>query len=117
MQVLLWERRAGKTTACVEYLNNHPDTICFVPALHYKDTYPEELHDRVFSANSITWRGVPFLAAIIDEANHIKDSTLDNIMSCFDIKMITLTPLSVIEKAIFAYGFNRKLEGDNPANV
>lgn len=117
MQVLLWERRTGKTTACVEYLENHLDTICIVPAMRHRDNYPKELRNRVVSANSVAWRGVPFVSVIIDDANYIKDSKLAEIITSFDVKMITLSPMSVIEKAIFAYGFSRKVEGDNPAIV
>lgn len=117
MQVLLWERRAGKTTACIEYLENHLDTICIVPRMDHRDNYPGELRDRVFSAGSTTWRGVPFSNAIIDDANYIKDSKLAEIISCFDIKMITLSPISIIERAIFAFGFSRKTEGEKVTDV
>lgn len=117
MQVLLWERATGKTTACIEYLESHLDTICFVPTMRHRDNYPKELRDRVFGSSSAAWRGVLFPNAIIDDANYIKDTKLADIISCFDIKMITLSPISIIERIIFAYGVDRKTGGEIVTNI
>jgi len=109
VRILFWDRVSGKTTECVKEMYANPDAICFVPVWAYREMYPKDLHDRVFSAQSLAWRGTTLTKAIIDDANLIDDSYLREIENLFKIILVTFSPKTPLELWMFKFGFETRL--------
>jgi hypothetical protein len=110
--VHLWGRMTGKTTACIEHLENNPGTVCIVPNLVMKRaTYPRHLHNRIYSIRQLdtAMRGVPEPdEVIIDEVGFMGDRELFRLCQRYNVTHIYLSPKSFLMSLMLENGIDTR---------
>ncbi len=104
MRILLWDRRAGKTHECIKLMREDPDAICIVPLEVFRNTYPEDLHDRIYSIQSNGWKH-RHTKVILDNVEKMKDDQLNLVSRTNDVILATSTPRTWLSRMIKRYGY------------
>lgn len=94
VQILHWGRRTGKTTKCIEFLENNPRARVIIPYRSMRSAYPRLLQERLIVAPSLEISSLNYDTPLaIDEAETFKSSVLLDIYNRKkdQIKLITTT--------------------------
>ena len=122
MKILIWGRRAGKTTECIKTLRQNPDACMFVLTTDHKHSLPKEVQARIFSYHSKAWRGRHYTKAIFDEpdAGYIDDKLLEELTQCFEVILVATSldksyddPCTWLRKQIKLHGYDHKVSPDS----